>query len=105
MSLTNDVPSLKSTWSADLFTGVRGQSWRIDQVQGYTYRPWLSLNWDFKPRRGLSIRTELNNVLSRERTLTTQNFAGLRGQSAATAWQQLSVNLPASFYIRFRQTV
>ncbi len=103
--LTNDVPSLKSSWSIDLFTGWHNPVWRIEEVRTDNYQPWLNFSWETKPTAGQSIQFEWSNITGRRRSRTVTDWAGLRGQSAIASVQHFAVDYPAFFVLRFRQSV
>lgn len=101
--LTNDVPSLKSTWTVNVTNGFRWQEYRIDEVLAYRYATQVDLSWEYKPSKNLSILVQATNITNRARTRSSAAFAGLRSDSPVLLNEQFAVNFPASFFIRVRK--
>jgi hypothetical protein len=102
--LTNDVPSLKSTWTVNVTNGFRWQEYRIDEVLAYRYATQVDLSWEYKPSKNLSILVQATNITNRARTRSSAAFAGLRSDSPVLLNEQFAVNFPASFFIRVRKS-
>jgi hypothetical protein len=102
--LTNDVPSLKSTWTVNVTNGFRWQEYRIDEVLAYRYATQVDLSWECKPGRGFSILAEALNITGRARTRSSASFAELRNNSPVLLNEQFAVHFPASFFVRVRKT-
>jgi hypothetical protein len=101
--LTNDVPKLKSTWTATLTSAFRAPVYRIDEVLTYRDSAELDLVWEYKPSQGLSIQAEAGNVLGQTRARFSTLFTGPRNNSPVSMFEQLAVRFPAFFYLRVRK--
>ena len=105
LSLINDMPRLKSSWTVELWTGTRIRTWRIEESRLEVYKPWLSATWELKPYKGTSFLFQMNNMLGRDRTRDRVTYEGLRDQSPIAAVEHYSVSMPPFVYVRLRQTV
>lgn len=101
--LTNDVPKLKSTWTATLTSGYREPVFRIDEVLSYRNSAELDLSWEYKPGRGYSIQAEAGNILGQSRGRSSALYAGLRSNSPVSVNEQIAVRFPPFFYVRVRK--
>jgi hypothetical protein len=102
--LTNDVPKLRSTWTATLTSGFSAPVYRIDEVQTYRAGAELDLQWEYKPGHGLSVVAEAGNVFGQSRGRSSAIYAGLRSNSGVALAEDLGVRFPPFAYLQVRKT-
>jgi outer membrane receptor protein involved in Fe transport len=103
LALTNDVPVLRSSWSASLANGYRYRDYRINAVLAYRFASQLDLAWEYKPGLGVTVLAEAVNVTSRARTRSRTTYAGLRSVAPVSLSEQFAVRFPAYLHLRVRK--
>ena len=104
LTLSNDMPRLNSTWKISGFAGETEREFRTDQIQTETYGWGVGASWEYRPRRGLAILAEVQNIGGLARTRTQELYNGLRGTVPASEIERLAVRWPAFVRLRVRQS-
>lgn len=105
VTLTNDMPRLKSTWTVSLTGGVRETSYLIDEIETIRRDASLDLGWEYKPTPSLAILAQLTNVTRRARERFRQIYGGLRSDAPLAFTDRFRVSVPAAFLLRVRKTL
>jgi hypothetical protein len=103
-TITNDMPALKSTWLVSLTSGNRETSFFINEVQTIRRGAMLDLSWEYRPTRRLTLLAQATNITSFPRDRVRELFAGRRGPAGPDTEQFFRVRVPASLFLRARQS-
>ncbi len=103
VSLTNDVPRLKSSWEIDVNALGRTPTWRIEEVRVTDVQPQVDLIWIYRPRPRQTLQFQLSNAFNRERQRSRTDWTGPRNISPVLFQEQFAVTGPPVAMIRFRQ--
>jgi Outer membrane receptor proteins, mostly Fe transport len=104
-TLTQDIDSLKSTWSAYFFTGWQEKAYRPMQYRERGIPPlYIELEWDYKPTPQWMIAVAAKNA--NPFTYNDENvfYSGLRGSAAPVEqirWEQHS---QTRLFVEIRRT-
>lgn len=105
-TLSQDIDSLKSTWSAYFFTGWHENSYRPTLLRNRDLPPlYVELSWAYKPTPQWMIELAAKNAIPFTYNDLTTFYSGLRGASPAvqqTYWSQKS---NARLYVEIRRTL
>lgn len=104
VTLTNDIPQLKSTWTVSLDSGYRERSYLTDEIQTIRRFPSLDLAWEYKPNSAWAALAQLTNVTRHARTRVQHIYGGLRSQAPLDLIDRVRVGVPAAFYLRVRRS-
>jgi outer membrane receptor protein involved in Fe transport len=104
-TLTQDIPSLKSTWEIDYFNGWDEHYYQIEQVRHRRIPPALvSVAWIYKPTSQWSLRFELDNLARFEYENTFYDYAGPRDTAPLTEIDERRIKSQPRLYIEIRKT-
>jgi outer membrane receptor protein involved in Fe transport len=104
-TLTQDIPSLKSTWEIDYFNGWDEHYYQIEQVRHRRIPPALiSAAWIYKPTSDWSLRFELDNITRFEYENTFYDYAGPRDIAPLTEIDERRIKSQPRIYVEIRKT-
>ncbi|MBS0275438.1 MAG: TonB-dependent receptor [Proteobacteria bacterium] len=104
-TLTQDIPSLKSTWEIDYFNGWDEHYYQIEQVRHRRIPPALvSVAWIYKPTSEWSLRLELDNMARFEYENTFYDYAGPRDIAPLTEIDERRIKSQPRLYVEIRKT-
>lgn len=105
-TLTQDVESLKSTWSAFLFTGWHEDYFRPLQVRSRkVIPPYIELEWDYKPTPQWTFSAAIKNAGRFGYDDVTTVYGGLRGSADPSERIEFRVKSQARLYVEIRHTL
>ena len=82
VSLSDDLPSLDSTWRLTVTGGTTFSIFHVDEIQKYDFDTQVDFQWEYKPAPTWSLIAQVQNIFSRNEDRERTIFAGLRGASA-----------------------
>jgi len=103
--LSQDVDSLKSTWSAFVFTGWNEGSYRpFLQSERKVIPTYIELEWDYKPTPQWMFALAAKNVGRFSYDNVTAFYSGLRGSASPYEITEYKVKSQARLYVEIRRT-
>lgn len=102
VTLSNDLPKLKSGWSIALDSGYRELSFYIDEIETVRRLPAVTLTWDYTPTPHWALEAQLANPTRNPRDRLNQVFGGLRSIEPLLFNDDLRVRMPSAAYLRVR---
>jgi outer membrane receptor protein involved in Fe transport len=103
LTLTQDIPKLRSTWRIDVTSANRFDIFRIDEVQRFRVGTTVNVSWEYKPRANLSAMVQLQNVTNSRSERERQIFTGLRSDGSVTFIDTRDVKFGPALYVRIRK--
>jgi len=104
--ITQDIDSLKSTWSFSWGTSFSRTTWRISQISRVAIHnsPYLNAWWAYKPTPDWKITIGADNFAGYRFELEQINFPGPRNLSPPGSIQDVFDRTQPRFYIQLRKT-
>jgi TonB-dependent receptor-like protein len=104
--ISQDLDSLKSTWSINWGTGWSRNTWRIAQITrvGIHNNPYVNASWAYKPTPDLKITFSAEDFIPYRFEIEQRNFAGPRTVGAQPIIQDRFARTQPHFYIQLRKT-
>jgi len=104
--ISQDIDSLKSTWSINWGTGWSRSTWRIAQISriGIHNNPFINASWSYKPTPDWNITLSANNFIPYRFEIEQRNFSGPRTVGALPVIQDRFARTQPRFYIQVRKT-
>lgn len=102
VTLSNDLPKLKSSWSIALDSGYRERSFFIDEIETIRRWPAVTLTWDYTPTPHWAVEAQIANPTRNPRDRLDQIYGGLRSTSPLAFNDDLRVRIPSAVYLRLR---
>lgn len=104
-TLTQDIESLKSTWSAYLFTGWDEQYFRpLEFRHRRITPPYVELEWDYKPTPQWMFSAAVKNAGRFGYDDVNISYPGLRGSVPPSEISEFKVKSQARLYLEIRRT-
>jgi hypothetical protein len=103
LTLTQDIPKLRSTWRIDVTSANRFDIFRIDEVQRFRVGATVNVSWEYKPRANLSAMVQLQNVTNSRSERERQIFTGLRSDGSVAFIDTRDVKFGPALYVRIRK--
>jgi len=104
-TLTQDLPSLNSTWEIDYFNGWDEHYYHLTEVRHRRIPPALiSAAWIYKPTADWSFRFELDNMGRFVYKNTFYEYAGPRDTAPLTEIDSRQIRSQPRLYIEIRKT-
>jgi len=101
---TQGLPRFKATWGVDVYGSWRESYYRFDVIQTTKLRTFVDPFFEWKPKPGLSVRMELQNLRSRPLLRYLDVYDGPRGTSPLAFHENLRLENKTSFYLRVRKS-
>ena len=79
VKFSQDLPARHLTWGAELYGGWEQNFYRFNAIDQTKLDPFVMTYLEWKPRPGLGIRIEAENLTERGYRRTTVTYPGLRG--------------------------
>jgi len=104
--ISQDIDSLKSTWSVNWGTGWSRSTWRIAQISriGVHNNPFINASWSYKPTADWKITLSAENFIPYRFEIEQRNFAGPRTLGAQPVIQDRFARTQPRFYLLARKT-
>lgn len=104
-TLSQDIESLKSTWSAFFFTGWHEGYYRPSQLRERKVIPlYVELEWDYKPTPQWLFALAAKNVGRFSYGDINTSFTGLRGTGVISEISEYKVKSQARLYVEIKRT-
>jgi hypothetical protein len=104
-TLSQDIESLKSTWSAFFFTGWHESYYRPSQLRERKVIPlYVELEWDYKPTPQWLFALAAKNVGRFSYVDINTSFTDLRGLGVPSQISDYKVKSQARFYVEIKRT-
>ncbi len=104
-TLTQDIESLKSTWSVYYFSGWDEEYFRPLQTRHRkVIPPYIELEWDYKPTPQWMFSAAIKNAGRFGYDDVTTTYSGLRGSAPADESIEYKVKSQARLYVEIRHT-
>jgi outer membrane receptor protein involved in Fe transport len=104
-TLTQDLPSLNSTWEIDYFNGWDEHYYHLSEVRHRRILPALiSAAWIYKPTPDWSLRFEVDNMTRFVYANTFYEYSGPRDTSPLTEIDERRIKSQPRIYIEIRKT-
>jgi outer membrane receptor protein involved in Fe transport len=105
-TLTQDIDSLKSTWTIYFFTGWDEHYYRPTHFENdKVIPPYVELSWDYKPTPQWMISTAIRNAIPFGFDDINASYDGLRGSVEPSTITEFKVKSQARLYIEIRRTL
>ena len=105
ITLTQDIPSLNSTWSIFYFNAWDEYYARATFLQhARCTPPYITAYWEYKPAPDWSLHFELDNFLPFGYQNINYNYAGLRGATPLVSIEKTSFKSQPRLFIEIRKT-
>jgi len=104
--ISQDIDSLKSTWSFNWGTGWSRNTWRIAQITriGIHNNPYVNFAWSYKPTADWNITFSAENFIPYRFEIEQRNFTGQRTLGAVPTIQDRFARTQPRFYLKLRKT-
>jgi outer membrane receptor protein involved in Fe transport len=101
---TQGLPQWRMTWGFDVYGALREPFYRFNEVTQIKLRsfvvPWV----EWKPRRDISIRMDVQNITSRNFNRTREVYDGPRDTVPLLFLEHQELDNKTSLYVRVRKT-
>ena len=105
VTLTQDIESLKSTWSIFFFNCWKEYYYRLSEVNHpYVVPPYFELSWTYKPTPAWSLQASIENPGRFSYDDTRYLYAGTRAGQSPSEIDELKIKSQARLYIEIRKT-
>jgi len=101
---TQGLPRYRLTWGVDVFGAWRQTYYRFNVVQTTKLRSYIVPYLEWKPRRNLSVRMELQNITSRDMIRYLEVYDGPRSATPLDFREAQALDNGTSFYLRIRKS-
>lgn len=102
---SQDLPAWNATWGVDAIGGFRERYFRLSEIETKKYATWVVVYGEYKPRRDLSIRLELNGVTMRNARRIREVYAGPRNLGRLDYTDERDLEYRGSVQVRVRKTL
>ncbi|MET3663830.1 TonB-dependent receptor [Caulobacter sp. 1776] len=104
VSFTRDMPGGKWSWGASTSCQNEQRYYRIGEVRTFAYEPFLQGFFEWRPRRDLTIRTEMANLTGRHKTRTRVLYAGNRASGIVTQVETRETPFEPYLFLKVRKS-
>ncbi len=101
---SQDLPRLKFSWGVNVNVSWRERYFRLTEVDTYDLGTFVQLFGEYKPKRDLGFRVEIENAGARPFVITRQVFSGPRNTSPVAFTDRRNQNNRPAVYFRVRKT-
>jgi len=101
---TQGLPRHKLTWGVDVYGAWRQSYYRFDVVQTTKMRSFVVPYVEWRPRPDMSVRTEIQNLTSRDMARFLDVYDGPRSTAPLDFHEAQALDNKTSLYIRVRKT-
>lgn len=104
-TLSQDIQSLNSTWSAFFYTGWHENYYRPDRIRRRNLPPlYVELEWDYKPTPQWMFAAAVKNAGRFTYDDVNSFYSGLRGSSSPYEVAEYNLKSQARLYLEIRRT-
>jgi|GEM_PF-93032 len=106
LSITKDLPGLKSIIGADIYFGFEEISYYINEIrtEGATTEPLAKVYWDWTPQPGTVFRFQIENIAFRSRYRNRIFYDGPRSLGLISRYEERTAILEPFIMVRLRKT-
>lgn len=104
VSFTRDMPGGRWTWGVITNCQNEERYYRVGEVRTFKFEQWLEGFVEWRPRKDLTIRTELANWNSRHKTRTRVMYAGNRASGIVTQTETRELPFEPYLFIKVRKS-
>ena len=101
---TRDMPGGKWSWGVITFCPNEQRYYRVGEVRTFRFEQWVEGFFEWRPRKDLTIRTELANWTSRHKTRDRVMYAGGRGTGVVSQVEQRELPFEPYLFIKVRKS-
>lgn len=105
LTLTQDIPSLRSTWRIDATSTNHFDIFRIDEIQRFRVGATVNVSWEYKPKPDLSLLVQAQNITNNNSKRERLIFTGLRSNGSIAFIDIRDVRTGPTLYLRIRKTL
>lgn len=102
ITYTRDFPGLNGSFGVRGDIGNKRTAYRIDQLISERTSGFWRVYWDWRPRQDINIRTQIENVLSRESRRHRDIYADTRAEAAIAATEERGARFDPFLMLRVR---
>ena len=102
---SQDLPQWNATWGVDVIGGYRERFFRLAEIETKKFSSWVVLYGEYKPRRDLSIRVELNGATFRNARRIREVYVGPRNLGRLDYTDVRDLEYRGNVSIRMRKTL
>jgi hypothetical protein len=102
---TQDLPSLRSSWGIDYLPLWRETFYRINEVRTNVKGDFLTVYWEWRPRRDLTVRADATNFTDRSRFRNRTQYAGSRGAGVVSYAERRAWDSGPLYTLRVRKAL
>jgi outer membrane receptor protein involved in Fe transport len=103
-SYTHDLQSGKFSYGVNAFGGWRETSYRFNAIQHVKLKTFVTPFVEYRPRKDINIRFEVQNVTSRGLRLTRNSYSPTRTVGATPDVDDRDLQFGRMYYVRIRKT-
>jgi outer membrane receptor protein involved in Fe transport len=101
---TQDIPAWNATWGVDVTGGLRESLYRLSEIETKKQDTRLDVYIDWKPRKDLVVRIEVQNPTSRGVERIREVYAGPRNLAAVAYTDVRDLDFNRMFFVRVRKS-
>ncbi len=101
---TQDLPSLRTNWGIDVLGGYRERYFRLSEVETRKVGTWVVVFAEYKPRRDIILRLELQNLGERNVQRTREVYVGPRSDGQLAYVDVRDLEYGRAVFLRLRKT-
>jgi outer membrane receptor protein involved in Fe transport len=105
LTLTQDLPKLRSAWRVDATSASRYDIFRIDEIQRFRVGTTVNVSWEYKPKPDLSLLLQAQNITNRKSERERLIFASLRSDGAPGFIDVRDVRFGPALYLKVRKSL
>lgn len=104
VTYTRDFPGLNSSLGIRGDIGNKRTAYRIDQLIRERSSGFWRVYWDWRPRQDINVRTQIENVLSRQSRRRRDIYADTRAEATIASTEERRVRFDPFLMLRVRWT-
>lgn len=101
---TQDLPALRTNWGIDVLGGYRERYYRLSEVETRKVGTWVVVFAEYKPRRDLILRLELQNLGERNVQRIREVYLGPRSEGQLAYVDVRDLEYGRAVFVRLRKT-
>ncbi|MDP1873225.1 TonB-dependent siderophore receptor [Phenylobacterium sp.] len=101
---TQDLPALRTNWGVDVLGGYRERYFRLSEVETRKVGTWVVVFAEYKPRRDVILRLELQNLGERNVQRIREIYVGPRSDGRLAYVDVRDLEYGRAVFVRLRKT-
>ncbi len=101
---TQDLPALRTNWGVDVFGGFRERFFRLSEVETRKVGTWVVAFAEYRPRRDLILRVEVQNLGERNVQRIREVYVGPRSEGRLAYVDVRDLEYGRAIFVRLRKT-